>query len=186
MYGLSNFFKLIATTFATIPGLAVLLTNIGVPPDTSIALFAGTIEAIGILTLLIIWLKKKWIVEQPLNRIIRIGIFMAILFLISLFSYLFLFSYLVIEYPDSQPLLFPIYAQGELQAGLSKYGSPFELIHQWGRDDVYKTIQKSSNVAKNITVLCFLLIYQFIFVSLTGAFAILGLRCKESEQTASD
>lgn len=179
MKTLSNFFSLISAVFATIPGIAVLISNIGVPPDTSKTMFAGTIEALGVLTLLILWTNKKWIQESSIKSITRLAIYSTVLFMVSLFSYLFLYGYLVIEPVNSSPVFFPLFPMGELQEGLEKMGSKYELIQEWGRDDVYKIIQSSSKTTLMLTVLLLLFIYQLIFVSLTFAFGILGIKCKE-------
>jgi hypothetical protein len=152
-----------------------LLTNIGVPPDTSKYLFAGVVESLGVLTLLILSINTPWLKKLKIKTITKLTLTAIALFVVSLFTYLFMFEYQVIQVAGSQPLFFPIWASGELQEGLKSTGSKVELIRQWGRDDVFKVISASSPIALAITKLIFLFIYQLIFISLTFSFGILGI-----------
>jgi hypothetical protein len=177
---LSDFYSLASGVFAVIPGITVLITNIGVPPDASKTLFSATIEALGVLTLMLLWLNRQWVEKHSLQSITMISLFSILVFLVSIFSYLFLFGYLVVDIGNTDPLFFPLWADGELKINLEKFGSRAELIRQWGRDDVYKVIQESSKVPLLLTTLFFLFIYQLIFVSLTFSFGILGIKSNKS------
>jgi hypothetical protein len=153
-----------------------LISNVGVPPGASKTLFAATIEALGVLMLLILWLNKKWVMQLTMQKATRLAIIGAIVFLIALFGYLFLFGYYVEDVPDSNALFFPFWPAGELKTNLDSLGSRAELIHQWGRDDVYSIIQSSSKSALLATTLVFLFVYQLIFLALTFSFGILGIK----------
>src|SRR5690606_28095179 len=131
--------------FGLLPGFAILITNLGVPPDASKLLFAGIIEAIGVFTLLILWTNRNKIKKIPAQKITKYALLACGLFLISLFLYLFLYGQYVIQVPHSRSLLFPLWPQDELREGLITHGSKLELIHNWGVDDVYKVIQSSSS-----------------------------------------
>lgn len=176
MRKVSTLFGLASGAFAVIPGITVLTKNIGVPPNASSALFAGTIETVGVLTLLIMWINKEHIAHLSAGRVTRLATCGLAVFFVSLLSYLFLFDYYVVEVPAAKSLFFPMWPAGELRADLQKFGSRTEVIHQWGRDDVYKEIQESSRTALIITTLIFLLVYQLIFASLTFSFGILGIK----------
>lgn len=176
MKNLGELYKATSVVFGLLPGITILITNLGVPPETSKLLFAGTIEAIGVLTLLILWTNKEKIRAIPNPKVTQIVIASAGMFLIALFLYLFLFGRYVVQVPHSDPLLFPMWPQGELIEGLNNYGSKYELIQNWGRDDVYRVIQSSSSVALQLTSLVFLFIFLIVFVSLTLAFGVLGIK----------
>jgi hypothetical protein len=173
---LSAFLSVASGVFAVIPGITVLISNIGVPPNSSKTLFAATIEALGVLTLLLLWLNKESIKQKSLQSITRISVYSIIIFLLALFSYIFLYGYLVVDVENSTPLFFPLWSEGELKTYLEKFGTRSELIRQWGRDDVYKVIQSSSTIPLLITTILLLIIYQLIFVSLTFSFGILGIK----------
>lgn len=167
--------------FGIIPGLTVLSTNIGVPPDSSKLVFFGVIESLGIFTLLILQLNKDSFMSYPVKTVNKMALTAIALFIISLFLYLFLFSEYVTTLPDHEALFFPIWPQGELQRGLSQLGGKASLIQEWGRDDVFKVIRSSSSSMLTLTTLIFLFVYQLIFVCLTFAFGLLALRINAME-----
>lgn len=168
--------------FATIPGLGVLLSNIGVPPDSSKYLFCGIIESFGVFTLLILRFNSGYFKSLSVKTINRLAIMSIVTFGLTLFFYLFLFNQYVVGYKDSKPVFFPVWPQGELREGLLETGSKANLIREWGRDDVRTVIQSSSSAMLNYSMLLFLLIYQLIFVSLTFAFGILSIRVSEIDK----
>ena len=176
MKQLSNIFTLASGVFGVLPGIAVLLTNMGVPPNSSQKLFAATIEALGIMTLLLLWMNKDNIQRKTansFNRLITVGI---TTFILSFFAYIFLYGYLIEDVPNSTSLFFPLWEKGELKQGLQDLGSRTELIRQWGRDDVYEVINESSKVPLLITTLILLFVYQLVFVSLSFSFGAIGIR----------
>src|SRR6476469_102462 len=163
MKKISNFLSVVTGVFAVIPGIAVLTSNIGVPPNSSRAFFGGVTEALGVFTLMMLWLNKSWIESNSIKRINTLSFIAIIVFITTLFGYIFLYNYLVVEAENSNPVFFPLWANGELKEGLLKLGTRNELINQWGRDDVYKVIQSSSQTPLLITTLIMLFIYQLIF-----------------------
>jgi hypothetical protein len=177
MEKLKSLFSTVSGIFAIIPGLSILISNVGVPPNTSKFLFAGTIESLGVLTLLLLWLNKEKIASWSVYTVTKLCVIAIIIFFISFVVYIFLFGWLVVPVDNADSLFFPLWANGELQKGLADYGgSKSELIRQWGRDDVYKVIQNSSTAPLLWTTILFLFIYQLIFVALTFAFGVLGTK----------
>lgn len=176
MSGAGEIYKSASAVFGILPGIAILITNLGVPPDTSKLLFAGVIEALGVLTLLVLWTNREKVVAISAPNITRYALWAAGLFLISLFAYLFLYGQYVVQVPYSDPLLFPLWPQNELQQGLNQFGSKSALIQNWGPDDVHWVIQSSSSASLQLTGLVFLLNYLLLFISLTFAFGILGIK----------
>jgi hypothetical protein len=108
MKGLSSFFTAVSGVFAVIPGIAILITSIGVSPTASKALFGGIIESLGVLTLILLWVNKDAIKKMPIRGINRLALIAIGMFLLSLFTYIFFYGYLVEEVPDSEALYFPL------------------------------------------------------------------------------
>lgn len=176
MKKVSDFLSIVSGVFAVIPGLVILTSKLGVPPNTSTALFGGVVEALGVFALLLLWLNKNWIKKTRIKTINRLSVICICIFILCLFSYIFLFNYLVVEVPDTDAVFFPLWANGELKTGIATAGGRNELIAQWGRDDVYKVIQASSKTPLLLTTLLLLLIYQLTFVSLTVSFGLPGIK----------
>jgi hypothetical protein len=65
------------------------------------------------------------------------------------------------------------------------YGSKYELVRQWGRDEVFRQIMQSSSFALLATTIIFLFIYQLIFVSLTFCFGLLGIASSGDFETGA-
>jgi hypothetical protein len=179
MKNVSAFLSLASGAFAVIPGIAVLTSNVGVPPNSSKALFGGIIEAIGVLTLMILWLNKSRITNSSIKNINKLSFISILVFVISLFTYIFLYNYLVVGVENSDSVFFPLWSNGELKANILKFGSRNELINQWGRDDVYKVIQSSSETPLLITTLIMLFNYLLTFFSLTFSFGLLAIKSIE-------
>jgi hypothetical protein len=173
---LSSFFTLASGIFAVIPGLTVLISNVGVPPNASKTLFSATIESLGVLTIILLWLNRKWIQGLSVRTVSKLGIISIVLFITCLFLYIFLYGYLVFQYKISEPLFFPLWSEGKLTYWLQKFGNRSDLIENLGRDDVYRLIQESSMTPLLFTTLLMLFIYQLIFVSLTFSFGIIGIK----------
>jgi hypothetical protein len=173
---LSSFFSLASGVFAVVPGITVLLSNVGVPPNSSKALFAGTIEALGVITLMLLSLNKVWIEKQSLQSVTKTAIAGVVVFIIALFTYIFLYGYSVVEVKNSTPLFFPLWERGDLNMLLKRFGSRAELIKELGRDDVFELIKETSTVPLLATTLLFLFIYQLMFVALTFSFGVLGIK----------
>jgi hypothetical protein len=182
MKRVSAFLSLASGVFAVIPGIAVLTSNVGVPPNSSKALFGGVIEAMGVLTVMILWLNKNWISKNSIKSINKLSLISVFVFVVSLFTYIFLYNYLVVGVENSDSLFFPLWSDGELKASILKFGSRDELINQWGRDDVYKVIQSSSGTPLLITTLIMLFNYLLTFLSLTFAFGLLAIKSIDNKE----
>lgn len=181
MKKVSNFLSVASGVFAVVPGIVILTSNVGVPPNSSKALFGGVIEALGVFTLMMLWLNRDWIKNSTLKKINRSAFISIIIFIVCLFTYIFLYNYLVLTVANSESLFFPLWSNGELNNGINRFGSRNELISQWGRDDVYKVIQSSSNVPLLVTTLIMLFLYQLTFVSLTFSFGLLEIKGSDEE-----
>ena len=176
MKALGNVFSGISAVFALIPGMAILTTSLGVPPGASKVVFGATIEAVCVLTLLILWVNKKNVKRIALNSINKYAVLAGGAFVALFILYSFLYGYYVEEVPHTASILFPLWPNGELAEGLQTHGSRMNLIEAWGRDDVYKVIQGSSSAAIQVTTMLFLLVYMGIFLTLTIGFGMLGIK----------
>jgi hypothetical protein len=183
---LKNFYSAASAVFAVMPGMTILLSNVGVPPNTSKVLFAGITESLGVITIMILWLNKQKFKTLTNRSVTRLCLISLSIFLIAICSYFFLFALLIVPVNNSEALYFPLWPAGELKESLQQFGSKAELIRQWGRDDVYKVIQSSSTIALQFTTLILLIIYQLIFVSLTFSFGILGIKSSGKKQVKSN
>ena len=181
MKQLGNVFSAISASFALIPGIAVLTTNLGVPPGASQVIFGASIESICVLILLALWVNRQKIKQLSIKSVTKYASILGVAFIVLFISYLFLYGYYVAEMPHTADLLFPIWSAGELAEGLKQYGSQIRLVEAWGRDDVYKVIQSSSPIGVQFTIIVFLLTYMGIFATLTAGFGILGIKVAKTK-----
>lgn len=179
---MKKIFQNISGAFALIPGLIVMATNIGVPPNSSRLFFSATIEALGAFTLLMLYVNKEKLKAMSAKQINGRALFGIVTFAVVLFLYLFLFDTYVITVSNFEPVFFPILQYGELIEGLTTHGSPEKLIDDWGPADVTKVINQSSHAPLVYTRLIFLFCYQLIFTSLTYAFGILAIKVTPGNQ----
>ncbi|UII31349.1 hypothetical protein LVD17_23945 [Fulvivirga ulvae] len=176
MKELGKVFSAISACFALVPGMIILITEMGIPPGTSRVVFGATIEAVCVLILLVLWVNRQRIKRFSFERITKYTIILGSGYVILFTSYLFLYGYYVEEVPYVADLLFPVWPGGELAEGLQIHGGQTKLVEAWGRDDVYKVIQSSSQASLQATTILFLLNYMGIFMTLTTGFAILGIK----------
>ncbi len=173
---MTKLLKLVTAFFGLIPGISVMISQLGVPPGVSSGLFGAVIETLGVATLLILILNRKWIKEMSIKKMnVLVGISLF-LFLASFSLYLYLIGYVVIQLPNSDPLYRPFWPQGELKKSLESASSFEALTQLWGRDDMDRVIQETSKPALLTTTIILLSIYQLIFVSLTFVFGILTIK----------
>ncbi len=182
MKELGKVFTSISASFALIPGMTILITELGVPPGASKIVFGTIIESVCLLILLTLWINKERIRQLTVSGITRNTIVISCLFVVLLATYFFLYGYYVEEIPHTGDLLFPVWSNGELAEGLQMYGNRMKLVETWGRDDVFKVIQSSSPVAVQVTITLFLLTYTGVFVTLTTGFGILGIKVTTMKQ----
>src|ERR1700754_3891712 len=103
MNKLKTSLKAASGVFAIIPGLAVLATNIGVPPNCSKVMFFATIESFGIFTLLLLRLNHDTFKLFSIKTINCLAIGAIGVFAFALFLYLYLFTEYVVEFSGTSP-----------------------------------------------------------------------------------
>ncbi len=173
---MEKFFKSLSGVFAALPGVAILLSSLGVPNPEDKLIFGGIIEAIGCGTLGLIYINRNFLCEQALKKISLWVIICFTSFLFCIIVYIILYSISVKEYEDFSRVYFPLFPSKELQNEINAAGGKFEFVEKWFGDGANKQIQKLSATQLIITNIIFLVIYQFIFTTLTIGFGLLGIR----------
>lgn len=167
-------FKWATSTFALLPGLAVIATNLGTPPGLSHYLVGGIIEACGAFTLLVLNGKKRALGQMQAKKVERLAIFYFVLFFVALISYIFIYQTQVVYHSKyDSTILFPFWYNEDVQFMMSQAGSKYEAIDRYGPEAVLQAIN-SSKMYIVITLLFFIIIYTMVFEFLTLGFGIIG------------
>lgn len=175
---MKKLFLTASAIFGAIPGLAIIISGLGSPPEHKI-LFGGVIEAFGTLSLLILWLNKQSILRMTIRKVTKLAILFGVFSFISIIIYLTLFSYCVISIKDRDPVYYPIYTSGNIAEMIERAGSRRSAIERYGIDAVREAIDEMPGNPIAITTTLLLFVYQSIFTLLTLAFGFLGIRLKE-------
>jgi hypothetical protein len=138
-------------------------------------IFAGVIEALGVLTLLVLWLNKGWLEQWHRARATRWAIGLGAASLILLMLYLILFNFCVITHPlyADRVFFYPFSLSGKAAQMVEMAGSRYHAIGKYGPDAVQDALNALST-AQTITAMVLLLVYQAVFTALTAAFGIVG------------
>jgi hypothetical protein len=175
MNRLNTLFIAASGVFAALPGVSIIITNLGIPPEESKLLYGGLVETFSVLAFLVLWLNKKKIRRVNQKRITKISILLIITSLIFIIIYYLLFNSVVIKTPMYDAVFFPLFSQGELSELLTEYTKQ-ELVIHYGIDYVNPIINSSSSFQLVITTIILIINYLLIFVNLISAFCILGIR----------
>ena len=160
--------------FSSIPGLLVIATGLGTPPDQKI-LFGGVIEAFGVITLLILWVNKARLSALPKKRVTKFAIGLTVGCVLCLFAYIALFSHTVVNVEGRGEAYYPIYLTGEIEKTVNDNGSRKAAIVNEGIDEIREEIDKMPGFYLTLTTIILLLVYQLVFTTLTTTFGLLGL-----------
>ena len=175
--------KAAAGIFAILPGLAVLQGGLGVPPEQGMKLiFGGTIEAFGVLSLLLVAINGAWI-RSLSRRVVTIAtIIIGVLGFALLLAYIGCYQYCVVTVDPRGTVYFPLWNGGDLARMVSDTGSRSAAIEKYGRYAVYEAAKGMGELPAVETNAVLLLLYTGVFTSLTWAF---GLPAKH-EESAGD
>lgn len=177
---LKKFFVATAATAGAVPGATILATGVGTPPETKF-LFGGVMEAIGALSLLLLWVNRDKIRKLRPRKITRVSITLALLFLVCLGVYIVLLRICVVTIPlasqgqQVEAVYFPIWTSGDLGLMVHRSGSREAAVHDYGPDGVHAAIRKMPGFALPATSALLLLTYQAPFTFLTIAFGLLAI-----------
>jgi len=173
---IQDIFKWASASFAVIPGLIIMATNLGTPPGISKYVYGGLIEATGAFSLLLLAINKKSITKLSHQKITKISISIFILFIISMLTYIFLFNNQIIyndKYDTS--LFFPFWYGDDLGYMIQKAGSKYNAISLYGPQAIIDGIYSSKNYLEFSRAI-FTIVYIFTFEMLVIGFGLLGLR----------
>ena len=181
MKDLANILRAASGVFAVLPGIAAITTGLVIPPGRS-GLFGGVVVALGVLTLIIISLRKDHIVSVDKNRkelqskLIKKCIVLVSVFFILLFSYLALFNITVIHVDDEgveEVVYIPISPSGDFAEMVSRSGSRADAIYTYQLPAVKDALLDQA-VEYAITDIVLLTLYTCMILSIVMALAISG------------
>jgi hypothetical protein len=161
--------------FAATPGLAIILKGTGTPPEYNY-LFGGVIEALGALSIIILWINKGKIKRLPIRKITRVAIILSVVCFASLILYIGLFKFCVISHPAHGTVYYPLWTSGRIAELVGRTGGRWEALDRYGITPIYNAISQMPAYAITITTALLLFVYQAIFTSLTIAFGLIGFR----------
>lgn len=186
MNNFQNIFKWASGSLALVPGLTVVLTNLGTPPTISKLLYGGIVEAIGAFTFLMLYLNRKKISEMSDKKIKTYSIIMFVLFFVSLLTYTVLYNSQVVYSPKyDTKIFFPFWFGDELGFMIKDAGSKLNAITNYGPQAVADAIV-NAQPSLEITGVIFTTIYVSIFVFLIIGFGLPGFKLSDhSELSAS-
>ena len=173
--------KTASSTFGLLPGICIMLTNIGLPPGLSNVLFGGIVEAAGALTLLLLALRKKNIQALSGKRIMRLSLVFFICFLTTFLGYIFLYSSSIVHNSFwDQTIFFPFWNTPDLKEAIKRYGSRNDAITNYGPDAIREMILESP-VFLTLTKLLLASLYLAIFESLTLSFGFAAIKLEKEK-----
>jgi hypothetical protein len=173
MKELKTIFSIAAAVVAAVPGFGLLFSNLEIPPGESRMLYGGVLEALSIMTFLIIWLNRKKIETLDSSRAIKIALWSLSFFLFFLLLYIFLLQSQVRD-----QIIFPFFPTGDLKNALLQDSSWNKVILDYHAEGTQKLILKSNATMLILTKIIFLLLFQIPMVLLVASFSILGINLK--------
>ncbi len=174
---LQNIYGKLSATFALIPGLIILTTNLGVPPNSSEILYFAIIESIGSLTILFLWVNRNYISDLNNAKINKFIIISFIMFIIFLIGYIIIFDLFIIYSTEyDRRVFFPFWSDIKLELLIDKYGSKLNAINELGPQAIIDFIYKTSRKYLVFTNIIFLCVFIIISECLVIPFTLLAIR----------
>lgn len=188
MNNLKSLFLISSGAFSALPGIAIMATGLGVPPNQSAVMFGGIIEVIGVFVLLLLWLNRSRVKRLTIQKITRRSIALFVVFIISLACYVSLYNHLVVKHDlfKDNPVFYPLWSSGDLSSALEIAGGKYDAIARYGPDEMKGTIRSSSSLNLNVTTAILIIIYQSIFVWIILAFGFLGVKLSKPNTTKKE
>lgn len=171
-----NLFVILSTLFNTIPGIATFLKALKVPPGYKF-IFSSTVEAFGVLSLLLLWVNRKKIKNMCSSKVTLWAIVLGIISFICICCYVWLLDLCLIHHVRGD-VYFPIWLDGEIADMVSRAGGRYAAITKYGIDSVCKAIEQTGNSIA-FTNIILLIVYQMIFTALGISFGLLGFHKKD-------
>src|SRR6266852_4701819 len=150
MQKMKGLFGALSSIFAAIPGIAVIVTGLGVPPGQKL-LFGGVMEAVGVGTLLLIWVSRKRVSRIPPKNALKWWIVSVIAFGMFLSSYIFIFNNCVISDPYRGTIYYPVWTAGTARGMIMSAGSRFAAIEKYGLAAVEEAVEENPGLLSATT-----------------------------------
>lgn len=163
--------------FNVIPGLLVIKTGIGTPPDGMDGLFGGVIIAFGSFALLLLWTNKYRVQRYPAKKVNFAAIVLMIACLLLIFAYVGLYKVCVVSYAENAKCYYPLILFGDLARFVKEAGGRYDALQpdNAGPFQINKELQQPANVVSlHLTTVLLLLVYSGIFTCLTLAFGLVA------------
>lgn len=158
--------------FNTIPGVVTLLSVLGVPPRYKVA-FGAIVQAIGVFSLLALWVNREKIKAMPSSKVTIWAIILVIVFFACICCYIYILGLCVVQH-DRGSVYFPIWLDGRIADMVSTSGGRPAAITKYGIDAVRQAIEQADNNSLALTTVILLVVYQMIFTALGVCFGLLG------------
>jgi hypothetical protein len=172
MNELKNLFSVAAAVVAAIPGLGLLTANLEILPGVSRILYGGVLEALSLMTFLIIWLNKSKIEALKPSQAVKRALWCLFIFLLILIVYIYL-----LQSQIRDKIVFPLFPIGDLKKAISTYGSIDSVISNYHLEGTEKLIV-TSNSTLILTKIIFLILFQVPMILLVIAFGIVGINLR--------
>ena len=171
-----SLFKWSSGTLALVPGFAIILSNLGVPPGMSATLYGGIIEATGSITFLMMLLNKEKISQWELAKVNKIAVVSFSIFVLACIGYLTLYN-IQVAFSEKYDIriLFPFWNGEELGYMIRQAGSRSLAIDNYGPAAIKDAINKSAGSVEGTKIL-FSVLYILLFEALVVAFGVLGFK----------
>jgi hypothetical protein len=176
MENLKIFFSSLSALFAIVPGVAVLITNLGVPEPEMKNLFAGVVEALGCISLALVILNRSYFKKKKPGSLTVIIIWSSLTFFISLLLYIFLFNYCVIDHALYGRVYFPLFETEQLHSKIKEAGGRYGFVEKYLGDGSRMIIMQTAYNSRIFTTIILLFVYQLALTSLVLTFGIAGVR----------
>ena len=164
-----------------IPGVAIIQSGLGVPPDKGYNLiFDGVVEALGVILLLILWINRGNLRELSVAKVTQAIVRLSIIFVCCLVVYLLLFKFCIVTHDPRGIIYYPLWTTGEVAEMIEAAGGRWAAIETYGRYAVYGEIEKMGPFPIFCTTAFLLILYLGIFTTLTLAFGISAFYEKNS------
>jgi uncharacterized membrane protein YiaA len=164
--------KSITALLALVPGLSILITNLGVPDDSYKLIFGAVIQAFGCAILLMLHLNRNTLTEIDNVKKTRIALVALVVFFVGLVLYLVLYNACVVLAPNGQ-VFFPLFIPKIFQDEIAIHNGKVGYVYDFGIDGARIEIKRIANFQLIATIIIFLVTYIVALGSLVFCFGIL-------------
>lgn len=165
--------KTAAGIFAVIPGIGVLQSGLGVPPEEGMRLiFGGVIEFFGVLSLLLLTINQAWIRSLTKRAVTVVTVLIAGSSFLLILAYVGSYQYCVVTSVPRGTVYFPLWNEGGLANMVSVAGGRAAAIDMYGRYAVYEAVEAMGEIPEIVTSAVLTFLYTGVFTSITWAFGL--------------